>query len=418
MASAEKRGNGPTPWRARYLKPDGTIGSEPGFATRKKAITWGNDQEAAIRARKWVDPKDGKTTMDAYFATWLPAQDVSDDTAEDYERAYRVHISSRWGSRPVSSINIFDVQTLEKDLRARRKQSTVAVVVGVLRMMMADAVTARMIDFSPVLPKNRRGRRVESDMREGVSVPVPTVLEIMSRLALSDALMWLIVVFTGMRWGEVAGMRRQFLTLDPDGDDDAAPGYYVIDPDVGALKERGPKAERYFGPPKFGKGRTVELPAFLVRLLIQYCATFPVERDLLFVNRAGVAHNHANFREHRWRPACDGWEARPARGTWPAREAASAVALGLHWHDGRHTHKTMLADLGIEQRARDERLGHTSRGMDAVYIHVTPKMRREILEKLESLWRQYYPQEVDLPNLPHSINRRGPGTVRAENSSR
>lgn len=25
MASAEKRGNGPTPWRARYLKPDGTV---------------------------------------------------------------------------------------------------------------------------------------------------------------------------------------------------------------------------------------------------------------------------------------------------------------------------------------------------------------------------------------------------------
>lgn len=418
MASAEKRGNGPTPWRARYLKPDGTIGSQPGFATRKKALTWGNDQEAAIRARKWVDPKDGKTALDAYFATWLPAQDISDDTAEDYERAYRVHIGSRWGSRPVNGISIFDVQALEKDLRARRKQSTVAVVMGVLRMMMADAVTARMIDFSPMLPKNRRGRRVESDMREGVSVPIPTTLEIMSRLPLPDALMWLIVVFTGMRWGEVAGMRRRYLTLNLDADEDTAPGWYVIDPDEGALKERGPKAERYFGPPKFGKGRTIELPRFLVRLLTQYLATIPEGRELLFVNRVGAAHNHANFRAHRWRPACDGWEARPARGTWPAREAAPPVALGLHWHDGRHTHKTMLADLGIEQRARDERLGHASRGMDAVYIHVTPKMRREILEKLESLWRQYYPQEVDLPNLPQLINRRGPGTVRAETPRR
>ena len=55
MAWPERRGSGPRPWRARYLKPDGTTGSQPGFATRKKALEWGNDQEADIRAGRWID---------------------------------------------------------------------------------------------------------------------------------------------------------------------------------------------------------------------------------------------------------------------------------------------------------------------------------------------------------------------------
>ena len=33
LAYAEKRGNGRHPWRARYKRPDGTLGSEPGFRT-------------------------------------------------------------------------------------------------------------------------------------------------------------------------------------------------------------------------------------------------------------------------------------------------------------------------------------------------------------------------------------------------
>ncbi|KUH38427.1 hypothetical protein ATE80_13240, partial [Streptomyces kanasensis] len=63
MAYAEKRGTGKNPWRARYKKPDGSLGSEPGFRTKRAAEEWGEDQEAAIRAGRWRDPDKARTLL-------------------------------------------------------------------------------------------------------------------------------------------------------------------------------------------------------------------------------------------------------------------------------------------------------------------------------------------------------------------
>jgi integrase len=65
------------------------------------------------------------------------------------------------------------------------------------------------------------------------------------------------------------------------------------------------------------------------------------------------------------------------------------VAEGLVMHDLRHTHKTWLAEDGVEPVARDERLGHATPGMDGVYIHVTPAMRRKVLDVLQARWDEY-----------------------------
>ena len=42
MAYAQRHGRG---WRARYQKPDGTVGSESGFETKSAALDWANEQE-------------------------------------------------------------------------------------------------------------------------------------------------------------------------------------------------------------------------------------------------------------------------------------------------------------------------------------------------------------------------------------
>ncbi|MGW9262501.1 hypothetical protein ACWGRA_31205 [Streptomyces albidoflavus] len=39
-------------WRSRYKKPDGTWGSEPGFATKKLAEEWGDEQERPAPGRR------------------------------------------------------------------------------------------------------------------------------------------------------------------------------------------------------------------------------------------------------------------------------------------------------------------------------------------------------------------------------
>lgn len=385
MASGEKRGNGPTPYRARYLKPDGTTGSEPGFPTKRAAKRWGDDQEAAIRAGNWIDPDAGQMTLDEYFALWLPAQDLSDSTDTQRESLYRNHLSPKWGGTAIGKIDPLDVQGFEKKLRAGKSKSTADNVMRVLRMMMADAVYARRIRFSPVMPARRRGKKVVDTARKGIATTLPAIQAIRGRLPEPEALMTLMIAFTGMRWGEGAGVRRSFLMLMPASADGPASGWYEIDEHIGAVHE-DKRGNRYFGPPKTRKARTIELPPFLVELLLAYLESVPAERDLLFVDQDGNAHRRSNFGRYRWRPACDGWPERKASRNHPGRQAAPPIVATLRVHDLRHTHKTWLMEDRIPAVAIDERLGHATPGMDGVYGHATPAMKAEILLALQRRW--------------------------------
>lgn len=398
MAWPEERGNGEFPWTVVFR-----IGTLPngrpqykrvsGFPDRETALNHGLDQEADLRRGTWHDDRKGDLTLDDYFwHKWLPAQDIGDDTRHGRAGEYRTHIAPRWGKKPLNAIDTFDVMAFEKHMKATRSASTAGNVLGLLRFMLEDAAHAELIKKSPMLPRQRarRGQKTPTAVRIGKVTTIEQVLAIGERLKPGDALMALVALFTGMRWAEVAGMRRSFLTLGSGADATSAPAVYVIDPEVGALHEER-SGRRFYGPPKGAKGRDVELPGFLAELLAAHLETFPKKRDALFVNSRGQTHNHSSFINNHWRQACDGWPERAyetpsrGRGRW-ARPAAPAVHEGLWFHDLRHTHKTFLADDGIEPRARDERLGHETPGMDGTYIHVTARMRARVLEALSARW--------------------------------
>lgn len=385
MASAEKRGRGPRPWRARYLKPDGTYGSKPGFETRKKALTWGNDQEADIRNGRWIDPERGKISLADYFAKWQPAQDVSDSTRDRADSLFRNHLKPKWGDTPIREIHPLDVAAFDKDLRGRRSKSTAGGVMDLLRLMLADAVYAKMIDFLPVQPRQRRGKKSVDTSRKGIATTLEVVEAICARLPPSEALLVRTKAFSGMRWGEVAGLRRSFLMLMPATGDGPASGWYDIDAEVGAVHE-DKSGHRYFGPPKDREARTVELPPFLVEQLLAHLEAMPRERDLLFVDSQGSAHRRSNFSRYRWRPACDGWPEREATRNHPGHVAAPPILTGLRPHDMRHTLETWLQEDGVRQVAIDERLGHVTPGMSGRYGHGTPVMRAQILAFLQRRW--------------------------------
>lgn len=62
------------------------------------------------------------------------------------------------------------------------------------------------------------------------------------------------------------------------------------------------------------------------------------------------------------------------------------IAQGLTPHGLRHTHKTLIEELGIPPKLMDERMGHEDGSVQARYTHVTPLMRGRLLEGLTGLW--------------------------------
>lgn len=403
MASAEKRGRGPRPWRARYKKPDGTWGSEPGFATKAAALKWGNDQESDIRHGRWRDPRGGDITLDAWFALWLPAQDYARRTRDRLEGDYRNHLRPWRGDSAIGEIGVLDVAAFENRIGTELGRNTVAGIMSLLRMLMEDAVADGRLTMSPVVAKRRRGRRkdvVGKAPRQSVAITFEAFMAIAGRMpgvnsrGAMTAVMAVVTAFTGLRWGEVTGMQRKYLMLMPAEDGAPTSGWYIVDDEEGAVHD--PKRHPpYLGPPKGYVGRTIELPPFLVELLLMYVASLPPDQELLFLSTRGTMLHGRTAVTEAWRLACDGWPARPAGYGRRARVETAAVVHGLHWHDLRHTHKTWLVEDGVPAVARDERLGHRrgKRGGDAdsgqqdhVYVHATAVMRKRLLEGLQRRW--------------------------------
>jgi integrase len=71
-----------------------------------------------------------------------------------------------------------------------------------------------------------------------------------------------------------------------------------------------------------------------------------------------------------------------------ARTLACTEEIDLgEYPDGlRHTYKTLMLELGVPAKLMDERLGHAHGSVQARYSHVTPEMRRRLLEGLTKLW--------------------------------
>lgn len=58
----------------------------------------------------------------------------------------------------------------------------------------------------------------------------------------------------------------------------------------------------------------------------------------------------------------------------------------IHAHMFRHTHVSKLAEMGVPLYAIQDRLGHSSsKTTEAIYLHVTKKAKKDLLDKLEDL---------------------------------
>ena len=106
---------------------------------------------------------------------------------------------------------------------------------------------------------------------------------------------------------------------------------------------------------------------------------------LLVRNRLGEPIRHTDCLRLR-RRACDGRPARYARDGSEFEPATAPIYCGLRFHDLRHTHKTMLVEVGAPEILQDERLVHHPPGMHGIYAHTTNAMRGAMVEGLQGRW--------------------------------
>jgi integrase len=168
----------------------------------------------------------------------------------------------------------------------------------------------------------------------------------------------LVAAYTGLRWGELAGLRVKRVDLL----------HRHITVAEQLLEVRGRLA---FGPPKTGAGlRTVTLPAVAAEALAEHLSTYaePGPDGLVFPVERGGPIRRSNFTRRVWIPA-----------------TRAAAVEGLRFHDLRHTAATLAVAAGASTRELMVRMGHSSSAAALRYQHVMAGRDAAIAAALDEL---------------------------------
>lgn len=396
MAYAEKRGKF---WRGRYKLPNGHWGSisrdDDGqrFTTERSAERYAEGLEVDVRRKTFINPRDGRTQLADWAEVWLESIDVGPLSEKEYRGRLRSVILPEWGAVAVGDITTVAFSTWEKKLRQQYKPNYVKAVASVMRTMLEDAVTSKVIGSNPIpTHKSRRRGKHKPRVKDEVVIATPRQALLVARNAeqirgLAGYTMVLTIAYAAMRMGEVAGLKRDHVMLD----------------DIGA----GPrillqKQNQYVDgkptqiDPKYSSDRSLILPAFLAELLRQVLASH--KSEFVFTSATGCQLlPSGQWYRYDWRPVVDGRAAIARRRGHAPRPGMRPVlgVEGMTPHGLRHSHKVWLDEAGHPRVAVEERMGHVLPGVEGTYSHTTLGMELKIAQSLQELFEQSLRPVVD-----------------------
>lgn len=396
MAFSEKRGkgrDGRMRYRGRYKLPNGKWGSvsrdDQGnpFFTARSAEQYAAGLETDVRRKAFVNPRDGRLTVAEWAEHWIASIDVGPLSERDYRGRIRSQILPEWGAVAIGDLSPTGIAAWEKSLRQRVSKNYADGILSVFRTMLDDAVAERIRGDNPVAARKlgKRGRYKTKETTERVIVTPRQALLIarngLEMRGLNEYAIVLTSAYTGLRIGELAGMHRSQVALEDTG--------------MGARMHSVQQSQYVNGSfveigNKYDSGRGVILPPFLADLLRELMLTRPDSEWVFTSPKGGRLHRGGDWYRYTWRPMIEG---RPPRGMVRGHQPRCGVRpvsglLGLTPHGLRHSQKVWLDEGGHPRVAVEARLGHTLRGVEGVYSHVTLKMELAIAAYLQQLWEE------------------------------
>jgi integrase len=342
-----------------------------GFRTRNDAEDALGTMLREAQTGQYVEPS--SEAVGRFLEDWLSAvrPKLKASTWSGYDQKLRSHVIPRLRALPLRDLDALGLNKLYAELLKDGRQNgdggglsprSVMHVHKIVRRALGDAVRWGKLRANPAeLAEPPRPAPVE--MRVWSAEQLGAFLDAVAEDRLRAC--WVLAATTGMRRGELVGLRW----------DD-------VDLDASRLSVRRSRvAVRYEvveGEPKSGRARMIDLDGATVaelrshrkRQLEERLAWGEAYQDsrYLFTREDGTAihpHSLSQF-----------FEKRVARAGLPA----------LPFHGLRHTHATLGLAAGVEAKVMQERLGHASIGITLdLYTHVVPGMQRDAAERIATL---------------------------------
>ncbi|MFE1170406.1 Arm DNA-binding domain-containing protein [Nocardiopsis sp. NPDC058789] len=433
MAYAEKmeakRG---TTYRACWYVPGRKSAiKKGGFATKKEAKRYAEEQETdARRLRPRADSH--QLTFREWAQEWHAGLDLEPSTMRNYTSILQNHLIPHWGEWKMKDLESADqaVAVWKKKLLEDYADGTASGISSKLFTILSDAVDQGIIYRNPAIAKRRRGkvapkRKRQREARYEHIVNPTEVFLIAERCAYlsgrdDEFVMILATYWLGLRWGEQVGLTDECVSTT-----------FRLDHQL----YEHPGKRWYWKEPKSGSERDLDVPPFLAGLLDhqlrsvthphaheEWCPCGDGLEDkyrhspgsTLFCGIGeGEYHQKAGpFRDQYFYPAARGefyggtsqaapvalsdpedvWSVLPTgKGiTRPSAPAGQweAICPDLTVHGLRHSHRALLEEVGTPKVLMDDRMGHADPSISARYSHVTPAMRRDLVERLQERWEE------------------------------
>ncbi|MFF8997077.1 integrase [Streptomyces achromogenes] len=373
--------------------------------TAQDAYDYGLDRESDARNGRYVARSDGRILFKDWAELWLKAQDLDPTSVYGYRKKLRAQIFPEWGETPVNEISTLGYQVWMRRLKATYSENYVRGIRILFGTIMDDAVSHRppLIHESPVPKENRRrGRYVRPSREDKVEVPTEDLHQLAENArqvwGLTGYVFQMTKAYTGMRLGEMFGLRREFMAGNwPESEEDrklreyALERYcgkkpmpvmrvawqykYVKDPD-----NPDEKGVPTLALPKYGSVRSLVIPPFLAALHEELLSSH--DSEWAFPAMGGENLLTTDFNTYYWKPVRDGCDERTGRYARPKLPAVESFQ-GKRIHLIRHAHGPHLEEDGVPDIAIEERLGHVVQGVRGVYRKGTPKMERKIVRVLQ-----------------------------------
>lgn len=355
--TTERNGKGKR-WLVRYWF-DGERRSET-FAKKGDAARFANRVEVGKEAGTWIDPRRAKTKVGPWADQWLTTKRKLRPTSRArIVSIVGTHIKPAFGRRALNTITHAEIcQWVGKLEDSGLRPGTVRKIYDAMRQLMKAAVLDRRIPFNPCdsveLPQEDRNEQRFLDSAE-----IDALVEAMTEVQPRFRAFVLVGVFGGLRFGELAGLRRKRINTMRG----------TVEVAEVLIEVNG---ELSFGIPKTKNSvRTVPLPRRVVKELQQHLDTY-VDEDpdaLVFVGPKGAPLRRTGFHRCWWAPA-----------------NRRAGLEGLKVHELRHTFVALWVDAGENLKSVSVRAGHSSVAFTQDrYGHLYENREPEIQDRLDAL---------------------------------
>lgn len=377
-------------YQARYLGPDGRRhAAHTTFQDQETALLWLAQEKRYVEdnASAWLPPKvrmasgmAKRQTFGDFAESWLKSRrtkqgrPLAGRTRDHYRDLLDRYIFPTFQDVPLAFI---DSDSIDRWYDAMPDLPTTrAHAYGLLRTILNTAVDKQKIALNPA--KVRGGGNVER-AKKIEPATLQQVATIAANMPERRRLMVLLAAWTGLRFGELAELRRK--------DVKTRAGYIDISRGVVRVREvdedGGVTIVRQVKAPKTKAGvRKVYLPTQLMADVRQHILEHaaPGDDGLLFPAADGGQLSPASFygRETTFRK--DGSVIKKGHGYYEARRIAGRP--DLHFHALRHTALTSAAQQGATLAELMDIAGHTTPAAAMRYQHAAQERLAALAQRM------------------------------------